>query len=100
MERKVYIIDNLDCANCAAKIEAKFNALPEVEEATITFATKQLRITAENPDALMEKLTEIARTVESEVEIRHRDEPHHGASHEQHHDHEGCGCGHHHDHEG
>ena len=97
MERKVYIIDNLDCANCAAKIEAKFNALPEVEEATITFATKQLRITAENPDSLIEKLTEIARTVESGVEIRHRDELHHGASHEQHHG-QDCGCGHHHDH--
>ena len=100
MERKVYTIDNLDCANCAAKIEAKFNALPEVEEATITFATKQLRITAENPDSLIEKLTEIARTVESGVEIRHRDEPRHGTSHEHHHDHEGCGCGHHHDQEG
>ena len=41
MEKKVYIIENLDCANCAAKIEAKFNALPEVEEAVITFATRQ-----------------------------------------------------------
>ena len=108
MERKVYIIDNLDCANCAAKIEAKFNALPEVQEATITFATKQLRITAENPDALMDKLTEIARTVESEVTIVNRDEPRHGMSHEHNHecgcghhhghDHE-CGCGHHHDHD-
>ena len=25
MPRNVYIIDNLDCANCAAKIEKKFN---------------------------------------------------------------------------
>ena len=100
MERKVYIIDNLDCANCAAKIEAKFNALPEVEEATITFATRQLRITAENPDALIEKLTEIARTVEHEVTITPRDELRHGPSHGQHHEHHhGCGCGHHHDHE-
>ena len=33
MERKIYIIENIDCANCAAKIEAKFNGLPEVEEA-------------------------------------------------------------------
>ena len=31
MPRKIYIIENLDCANCAAKIEAKFNALPVVE---------------------------------------------------------------------
>ena len=98
MERKVYIIEGLDCANCAAKIEAKFNALPEVEEATITIATKQLRVTAEGPDSLMEKLTQIARTVESGATIIPRDEPRHSTSHEHHHDRE-CGCGHHHEHE-
>ena len=100
MEQKVYILENLDCANCAAKIEAKFNALPEVREATITFATKQLRLTAENPDELLEKLTQIARTVEGEVTINPRDGHHHEPSQEpccgHHHDHE-CGCGHHHD---
>ena len=97
MERKIYIIENLDCANCAAKIEAKFNALPEVEEATITFATKQLRITAENPDALLEKLTKIAQTVESGAKIlpREKTQTHHAHHHD--HGHE-CGCGHHHDH--
>ena len=99
MERKVYIIDHVDCANCAAKIEAKFNALPEVEEATITFATKQLRLTAENPDALLEKLTEIARTVESGATITPRG-GHHRGHHHDHEEHEHkCGCGHHHDHE-
>ena len=96
MERKVYIMQNLGCANCAAKMEAKFNALPEVQEATITFATKQLRLTAENPDSLIEKLTQIAQSVEHEVVIVPRDEPHHEPSHEQQHD-CGCGCGHHHD---
>ena len=104
MERKVYIIEGLDCANCAAKIEAKFNALPEIQEATITFATKQLRITAENPDALIGKLTEIARTVESGATITPRDGHRHGTSHEPHHEHHHehgheCGCGHHHDHD-
>ena len=94
MPRKVYIIENLDCANCAAKIESKFNALPEVEEATITFATRQLRLTAQDPDALIPKLTEIARTVEGEVTIVPRE--HHHDHHEHHHE---CGCGHdHHEH--
>ena len=95
MARKIYIIENLDCANCAAKIEAKINALPEVQEATITFATRQLRLTAEDPDALIPKLTEIARTVEGEVEIRPRDgQEHHHEHHHEHHDE--CGCGHEH----
>lgn len=93
MQQKVYIIENLDCANCAAKIEAKFNALPTVEEATITFATRQLRITAEDPDSLLPMLTEIARTVEDEVSIHSRQE-----HHDHHHGEHICGCGHHHGH--
>ncbi|MBR1972843.1 MAG: cadmium-translocating P-type ATPase [Oscillospiraceae bacterium] len=103
MAKKVYIIENLDCANCAAKIEAKFNAHEKVQEATITFATKQLRLTAEDPDALIPELTRIARTVENGAVIRPRDggpsvQPeHHHHEHEHENDHE-CGCGHHHEH--
>ena len=103
MPRKIYIIENLDCANCAAKIEAKFNAHPQVEEANITFATKQLRLTAADPDALIPELVKIARTVEGEVEIHPRDAaqaPRRERKHHHHHEHgESCGCGHHHDHE-
>ena len=65
--KKVYSIEHLCCANCAAKIEEKLKALPEVEELTLTFATKKLSVTAKNPDKLLPKLTEIARTVEEEV---------------------------------
>ena len=95
MVKKVYRIENLDCANCAAKIESKFNAHEKVHEATITFSTKQLRLTAEDPDALIPELTQIARTVEGEVVIRPRDGAH---THDHEHDHE-CHCGHdHHEH--
>ena len=75
--KKVYIIDNLDCANCAAKIEGKFNAHPQVQEAVITFSTRQLRLTAENPDALIPELTALARTVEDGVVILPREEDNH-----------------------
>ena len=102
MPRKVYIIDNLDCANCAAKIENKFNVHPQVEEATITFATKQLRLTAEDPDSLIGELLEIARTVEDGVAIYPREQTpkhtHRTHRYEHAHDHE-CGCGHHHEHD-
>ena len=117
--KKVYIIENLDCANCAAKIESKFNAHPQVQEAVITFSTRQLRLTAEDPDALIGELTALARTVEDGVVIMPREEGHdhhhehnhecgyghhHGeehACHYGHHQEEGheCHCGHHHDHD-
>ena len=90
MKQKVYLLENLGCANCAAKMEDKMNALPEVESASITFATKQLRVTAEDPDALLEKLTEIVQSVESQVTIVPR------AGHDHYHEHHECGCGHHH----
>ena len=38
METKVYHIENLGCANCAAKMEDKMNRLEGVE-ASLTFAT-------------------------------------------------------------
>ena len=100
MEKKVYIIDNLDCANCATKIESKFNAHEKVQEATITFSTKQLRITAEDPDSLIPELTEIARTIEHEVVIYPRDAAPRHSHRRSHHKHgESCGCGHdHHEH--
>ena len=91
--KKVYIIENLDCANCAAKIESKFNAHPQVQEAVITFSTRQLRLTAEDPDALIEELTALARTVEDGAVILPREEGH---DHNHEHGHE-CGCGHHHE---
>ena len=95
MARKIYILDNLDCANCAAKIEAKFNAHQQVQEAVITFSTKQLRLTAEDPDSLIPELTQLARTVESEVVIYPRDK-----APQQEHPHQECHCGHdHHEHD-
>ena len=102
MVKKVYRVENLDCANCAAKVEAALNALPEVQEAVLTYATMQLRITAEDPDALLPKLQEAAQKVEPEVEFYPRDgaHTHHSntGEHEHHHD---CCCGHehHHDHD-
>lgn len=106
MPRKVYRIENLDCANCAAKIEKLFNAHGSVEEAVIIFTTKQLRLTAEDPDGLIPELTELARKVEGEVIIcpqeenyAHHHEHDHDCSCGHHHEHDhDCGCGHHHDH--
>ena len=120
---KVYTIENIDCANCAAKIEALINKMPEVQEATIIFSTKQLRVTAENPDELIEQMTALANKVENNVVISekkaglrrasgtqkkvvHKNQPkretlqvHNHESHEHNHSQGGCTagccCGHH-----
>ena len=90
----IYNVENLCCANCAAKIEKKLGEHPEVEEAVLTFTTRRLKITARDPDALLPELIEIAQTVEPDV-LFIVVEDRHSHSHE-HHDH--CTCGHDHEH--
>ena len=81
--KKVYSIEHLCCANCAAKIEEKLKALPEVEDLTLTFATMKLAVTAKNPDKLLPAMTEIARTVEDGVTFTPMEDHHaHEHSHE------------------
>ena len=41
----VYNLENIDCANCSAKIEAKIKELPEVDDAVLTFATRPVSYT-------------------------------------------------------
>lgn len=67
MNQKTYILENLGCANCAAKMERKIQDLPEVKSASITFATKQLRIEAADPEALVDEIQSICRSIEGEV---------------------------------
>lgn len=69
MAERIYTLENLCCANCAAKIEEKFNALPEVEKAVIVFPTRQLRLTAKDPERLISKLEQLGRMVEPELTI-------------------------------
>ena len=76
---RTYLIDNLDCANCAAKMESRINDLPEVEEASITFATKQLRVTAADPDALVSEMLRLCRTIEPDVTITPKESRVHAA---------------------
>ena len=64
---RTYILENLGCANCAAKMERKINALPEVEAAAITFATKKLVVASDHQKNLLPKLQKICASIESEV---------------------------------
>ena len=72
-KKRVYILENLGCANCAAKMEAKIKALPEVDYATITYSTKQLRVSASDPDALLPVIQDICTSIESEVIVKKRE---------------------------
>ncbi|WP_165169998.1 cation transporter [Adlercreutzia sp. ZJ242] len=49
--RKAFKLQDLDCANCAAKMEADINDLDGVSKATVNFLTQKLMIDADVPDA-------------------------------------------------
>ena len=72
-ESRVYILENLGCANCAAKMERRINGLDDVAEATITFSTKQLRITGKRLDSLLPQIQDICASIESEVKVVPKD---------------------------
>lgn len=69
MKKTVYILENLGCANCAAKMERKINELPNVEEAVITYATKQLIIVGEHTENLLPEIQKICADIEEEVRV-------------------------------
>ena len=68
-EQRIYILEGLDCPNCAAKIEQKIQSMPEVEYANVVYATKQLRVAAAGQDQLLPAMTALVHSVEPEVEI-------------------------------
>lgn len=48
--KKEFILDGLDCANCAAKIEENVSKINGVASASMNFATKTLTIEAANDE--------------------------------------------------
>ncbi len=68
----VYLLKNIDCANCSAKIEAKIRELPEVDDAILTFATRQLRVYADAGVSLLPRMQEIADLIEPGTVIEAR----------------------------
>ena len=73
----VYVMKNIDCANCSAKIEKKIQELPEVDDCILTFATRQLRVYSSEGTKLLPKMQEIADKIEpgTIIEIREEGKP-------------------------
>ena len=85
----VYVMKNIDCANCSAKIEKKIQELPEVDDCILTFATRQLRVYSSEGAKLLPKMQEIADQIEpgTVIEIREEGKPS-SDTHDDKHDHD------------
>lgn len=69
MEKRVYLMEGLDCANCAAKVEARIRQMPEVAYASVAYATKQLRVSAADHTGLMEKMQAEIDSIEDGITL-------------------------------
>ena len=71
MKKKFNMID-LDCANCAAKMEEAINKLPGVTAATVSFLQQKLTVEVADGvdfDALMKEAVKICKKIEPDCEI-------------------------------
>ena len=46
--KKVFKLEDLDCANCAAKMENAIGKLPGVQSVTVSFLTRTMSLEAED----------------------------------------------------
>ena len=69
--KKTYKID-VDCANCANKMEAAAQKMAGVKAATVSFMTLKMTVEFEegqDPKAVMEQVRQNCKKVEDECEI-------------------------------
>ena len=68
--KKKFAIE-VDCANCAAKIENAVKELPGVTNASISFMAQKMMLEADDDkfDAVLQEAVKIAKKVEPDFEI-------------------------------
>ena len=62
---------NLDCANCAAKMETEISRLPGVYQATVSFMTQKLVLDAQDErfSEIVEEAKRICKKIEPDCTI-------------------------------
>ena len=63
---KTFLLDEIDCPNCAAKAEANVAKIKGVESASLSFLTQKLVVTA--PDEIFDSLIEDIKKAVLKVE--------------------------------
>ncbi|HHV97106.1 MAG TPA: heavy metal transporter [Clostridiaceae bacterium] len=66
--RKKFILEGLECANCAVKMERAISKLDGVKEATINFITQKLII--EGEDEKMPQIVQEAEKIIKKIECQ------------------------------
>ena len=69
--KKKFKLEDLDCANCAAKMEAAIKKIDGVKDATVSFMAQKLTIDADEErfDSIMKEVVSVCRKVEPDCTI-------------------------------
>ena len=69
--KKVFQLEDLDCANCAAKMERAVEKIDGVTSATVSFMTQRLTVEADDArfDDIMKEVVKTCKKVEPDCRI-------------------------------
>lgn len=69
--KKVFKMQDLECAHCAAKMEDAINKLEGVNKASISFMTQKLTLDADEArfDDIVKETVKICKSIEPDCEI-------------------------------
>lgn len=70
--KKKFKLTNLDCANCAVKMENAIKKIDGVRDANVSFMTQKMTIEADDSrfDEIMEEVQSVCRKVEPDCTIQ------------------------------
>ena len=69
--KKTFKLIDLDCANCAAKMEAAIKKLDGVNDASVSFLSQKMTIDAEDDkfDKIVKQAVKVCKKVEPDCEV-------------------------------
>ena len=69
--KKKFKLQDLDCANCAAKMEDAIKKLPGVNDASVSFLTQKLTLDADDErfEEILDQAVKVCRKVEPDCKI-------------------------------
>jgi copper chaperone CopZ len=71
--KKTFALEDLDCANCALKVENGVKKLEGVKSCSVSFMTQKMTIETEDGvdlDELMKRVVKLCRKVEPDMRIK------------------------------
>lgn len=70
--KKTFELEDLDCANCAAKIEAAIAKLDGVQSVSVNYIMQKMTLEADDAefDAVLKKAVKLSRRIEPDMRIK------------------------------